>query len=140
MYSIDPEIFGRVVSPVTNKGSSEKSAVTLENFSEYLKKNSIIKSLPKGSSLIISVNDNGKIYNYLIKDKAVSYIDDQNEKPDIEISFPSKYISRLNEADLCEIAKEMNSKGDLSFKSNIDKVSLLWKYRAFLKYKSCLGY
>jgi hypothetical protein len=140
VHSVNPEVFGKVVEPISNKGASEKATVTLENFPEYLKINPIIKNLPKDALLIISVDDNGKVHKYFIKGKTISYIGEKNEKSDVEISFPSEYISKLNEADLCEVAREMNSNGDLSFKINANKISLSWKYKDLLKYKSCLGY
>ena len=109
-------------------------------FPEYLKKSPVINNLPKDASILISVYNNDKRYRYYIKGKNVEYLEDQQPRADIEVSFPSKYLSKLNSANFCEVAKEMNNNRDLSFKINTDKISLFWKYRDVLKYRSCLGY
>ncbi|GEM_PF-4450288 len=137
-YAVKPEIFGKVIDSVVHEGINNKA--TVENFPEYLEKIPVINNLPKDASILISVYNNDKRYRYYIKGKNVEYLEDQQPRADIEVSFPSKYLAKLNSANFCEVAKEMNNNRDLSFKINTDKISLFWKYRDVLKYRSCLGY
>ena len=60
--------------------------------------------------------------------------------PSAYIILHSKYISKLNENNFCEIIMEANKNGDLGFHSEYSKASLLIKYSGMLKHKNCLGF
>ena len=61
-------------------------------------------------------------------------------EPTAYIYLHSKYISDLNEDNLCETIREANKNGDLGFYSEHNKVSLLIKYASMLKHRECLGF
>ncbi|MEK6873975.1 MAG: hypothetical protein AABW91_03945 [Nanoarchaeota archaeon] len=139
VYYISPQIFGRVIDSVVYDGTNDK--VTTETFPEYLEKNSLTRDLPKDASVLVRIYSNEKSYKYYITGRSVEFIEDQqNKKSDIEVGFPLEYLSQLNGVNMCDVAKEIHGQEDLSFKINIDKISLFWKYMGVLKYRNCLGY
>ena len=60
--------------------------------------------------------------------------------PSVYVIIHSKYISKLNENNFCEIIMEANRNGDLGFHSEYSKASLAIKYSGMLRHKSCLGF
>ena len=61
-------------------------------------------------------------------------------EPGISLTLNSKYISELNQTNLCEIVKKANNNGDLGYYSKYNQASLFIKYIGLLKYKKCLGF
>ena|SRR3989344_227368 len=61
-------------------------------------------------------------------------------KPAVQISLDSRYISELNQNNLCDVVKEAKRNGDLGFYSEANKAILLIKYSGLLKYRSCFGF
>ena len=60
--------------------------------------------------------------------------------PTIYLSLHSKYISELNNENLCEVIKKANENGDLGFNSEYSKASLLWKYKTMLPHRDCFEF
>ena len=60
--------------------------------------------------------------------------------PSAYIIMHSKYISKLNENNFCEIIREANGNGDIGFHSEYSKASLLIKYSGMLRHKGCFGF
>lgn len=58
-------------------------------------------------------------------------------KPEVYLSLHSKYITELNENNLCEVIKKANENRDLGFNSDSNKASLLWKYKSMLAHRDC---
>ncbi|MBU4117082.1 MAG: hypothetical protein KKG94_04995, partial [Nanoarchaeota archaeon] len=63
-----------------------------------------------------------------------------NGKPEISLTLHSKYISELNENNLCEIVKKANNNRDLGFYSENSKAKLFIKYAGMLKHRDCFGF
>ena len=61
-------------------------------------------------------------------------------EPTIYLALHSKYISELNEENLCETIKKANKKGDLGFESKHNKASLFLRYAKMLKHRECFGF
>jgi len=60
--------------------------------------------------------------------------------PIISLRLHSKYISELNNENLCEVIKRANQNGDLGFNSEDSKAKLLWKYKSMLPHRGCFGF
>lgn len=60
--------------------------------------------------------------------------------PSIYLILHSKYISQLNENNICDVIKQANRNGDLGFQSDYNTASLLLKYTGMLKHRSCFGF
>ena len=69
-----------------------------------------------------------------------SFLIGNNQNPSIYLSLHSKYISELNNENLCEIIKKANENKDLGFHSEFSKTRLLIKYASMLKHRKCLGF
>ena len=60
--------------------------------------------------------------------------------PAISLIMHSKYISELNQENLCEIIEKANKNNDLGFYSEYSKPKLFLKYSSMLKHKECFGF
>ena len=100
-----------------------------------------IKDMPKTgivSLRFFNFNNTEKIWQdgFLIgKNKILT-----QGKPDIYLSLHSKYISELNDNNLCELIRTANNNGDLGFYSERNEAILLIKYAGMLKYRKCFGF
>lgn len=61
-------------------------------------------------------------------------------EPGVYLSLDSKYISELNQTNLCEIIKTASNNGDLGFYSEYNEANLFIKYAGLLKYRDCFGF
>ena len=135
----DLTVSGNVVKGSSNSGVSKPVIITKDNFPLYIKQQPIIKDLPKKA--VISL----RLYSYNAGQRKweESYtITKANAKlgvakePDLEIIVHSLYIPYFG--NLCNAIKNANNNGHLEYIININKASLLWKYRGMMKYKDCL--
>ncbi len=113
-------------------GIGPKMVVTEENLPIYLSANDLVKDLPSGATISLKTTDK----EYIVKRGQVK--EGVADNPDIIISIPSSYIPKLNSG-FCPTLEEARANGDLFTETRISKLSLAWKYRSVLKYKSCLG-
>jgi len=60
--------------------------------------------------------------------------------PSISLILHSKYISELNQENLCGVIQRANKNGDLGFYSEHNKAKLLWKYKSMLPHRGCFGF
>ena len=60
--------------------------------------------------------------------------------PGIRLTLHSKYISELDDTDLCTIIQAANKNRDLGFDSEYSTTSLLLKYRGMLEHRECFGF
>ena len=58
---------------------------------------------------------------------------------DIKLMMHSKYITILNENNLCSIIQLAQRNGDFGSETQASKLSLDWKYKSIMSYKDCLG-
>ena len=61
-------------------------------------------------------------------------------EPTVYLSLHSKYISELNEGNLCGVIRKAKENGDLGFQSGYGKARLLIKYAGMLKHRGCFGF
>ena len=113
--------------------SGQTVVVTEENFYLYLSSLDFVQDLP--SSAVISLKTTNKEYS-ITKSSAV---EGKAENPDMTISIPSSYISKLGKG-FCAVLDEAKTNGDLGIETHISQTSLLWKYKSMTKYRSCLGF
>jgi len=107
---------------------------------QILQSSELIKDIPKNGAIgliFYNFEDGERVLNdaYLLgKDKFLT-----SGEPDFQILIHSKYISELNENNLCEIIKKAKQNGDMAYYSDKSKASIILKYGSMLKYKDCFG-
>lgn len=60
-------------------------------------------------------------------------------KPSIYLALHSKYISQMNNNNLCDVIKKAKANGDVGFYSDYNKLSLFVKYTSMLEHRGCFG-
>jgi len=139
-------VFNNIV-PATGKSVSSQIKIIPLNpeqrskVMQVLTTSEFAKDVPKKSPVSLTFFDfvNGeRIWqdSFLISDGQLL----SNGKPEIFLTLHSKYISELNENNLCEVVKKANKNKDLGFYSENSKAKLFIKYAGMLKYKGCLGF
>jgi hypothetical protein len=93
----------------------------------------MLKDIPKNGEISIQLGNEF----YTIKTSSISKA--KSSKPDISVYIPSSYES-LSKEDICFLFKKANQNKDIKITLNASKISLLWKYREMLKYRSCFGF
>jgi len=129
------------VVKVTNSTPTPTIPVNYSNFAKVISGNSIVKSVPAGSTMLI------KFYNLDSGSKTIekSYLVSTGKivegegKADIVILLDSKYLEELTNKNFCAIIEKANQNGDLRFETNLSSVALAWKLKSMYKYKDCLG-
>ena len=116
------------------------SQAQVEKVASILLTSEFIKDVPEKNPIVLQFydfQDGERIWqsSFLIGESELLASGD----PSAYIIIHSKYISKLNGNNLCEILMEANKNGDLGFHSEYSKASLLIKYSGMLKHKSCLG-
>jgi len=127
-------------SPSTGKSVQQIDVVPLnpeqkQKVIDVLSSSEFVNDIPKNSPISIrffSFSGEQRIWNdgFLIGEG----------EPVIYLILHSKYISELNENNLCEIIKKANENRDLGFYSEYSKARLLLKYSGMLKYRKCFGF
>ena len=116
--------------------------ITYDNLASTLSRTNMIRDLPDDAVILL------QFYNFNSGERAIekSYVLTQGEikegttdNEDILIYIASKYLEQLTTANFCSIVQEAKSNGDLGIELKSNKVSLAWKYKSMMKYKSCLG-
>ena len=119
----------------------DKEAPRFEELKTKLKKEQIIKDLPKKGSIRLG------FYHFIGKHRKwdrIYYITkegikEENLKADINLWIHSDYVNQFDGNNLCEIIKKARANDDLSNSLNIGTYSFLWKYSSIMKYKDCLN-
>jgi len=116
--------------------------INYSNFEKEIAKNYIIQALPSDARILL------KFYNFnsgqrqwensFILQKA-NVTKGTLQNPDITLSLSSKYLKELTNQNFCQIIQKANNNGDLGIEFGLSEVSLMWKYRIILKYRSCFG-
>ena len=60
--------------------------------------------------------------------------------PDLVLIMHAKYISELNQKDLCEVVQSAKANGDMWVESEKSNAKLLLKYSGMLKHRDCFGF
>ncbi|MBR9701591.1 hypothetical protein GOV13_01580 [Candidatus Pacearchaeota archaeon] len=111
--------------------SAEKAKVQ-----QVLSTSEFVKDVPKKESISLRFYDfesNQRIWQD-------GFLIGTNQEPAVNLILHSKYISELNNDNLCEVIKKANQDGDLGFQSEFSKPRLLLKYAGMLKHRKCFGF
>ena len=103
----------------------------------------MIRDLPEDSSSVLkfySVNPDGsrKIEKSYILRKG-ELVEGDLDDPDLVLFLYYKYLSALNNRNLCSIIKEAVNNGELKMESSLSNANLAWKFKGMMKYKDCVG-
>jgi len=117
--------------------------ITYDNIIPALSSNPIVQALPSNGIIWL------RFYNFNTGQRQweKSYVltkgsakEGTATKPDITLSIHSKYLSQLTNQNFCGIIQAAKKNGDLGTELGISKISLMWKYRSVMSYRSCLGF
>jgi len=103
--------------------------------SNVLSSNEFVQDVPSDEPISIrffSFSNNQRIWHD-------GFLIGQGE-PVIQLIMHSKYISEINNDNLCEVINKANKNGDLGFYSEYSKARLLLKYTGMLKHRKCFGF
>lgn len=112
------------------------------NFENIIENNEMIQSLPDSGVLLLS------FYNFYTGERTweKSYIltkgnaeEGSTDDYDIKMIMASKYLTVLNENNLCDVIKTAKANGDFASQTEKSTLSLGWKYKGMFEYKDCLG-
>ena len=112
-----------------------------EKVTQFLLSSEFTQDMPKKQSISLrffDFKDGKRIWqdSFLIgKNQILSEGD-----PAIYLILHSKYISELNQENLCDVIKKAKVNGDLGFYSEYNKARLLIKYASLLKHRKCFGF
>lgn len=112
-----------------------------QKFAQAVLSSEFIEDIPEKYPLVItffSFEDGKRIWydSFLIGKKGFL----SEGQPEIYLSLHSKYISELNEDNICEVVGRANKNGDIGFYTQSSKASLLIKYAGMLKHRECFGF
>lgn len=121
---------------------SKATAEDFLNFEGIIAKSPMIADLPDEGVLLLSFynSDSGEWEwenEYTLKKNSVTI--GSTDGYDIKLNLNSRYLSVLEEDNLCNVINLAKNNGDFYSESAISTTSLLWKYKGMLDYKSCLG-
>jgi hypothetical protein len=113
--------------------------VSYDNLAEVLSRNSMVRSLPKDSEVLL------KFYNFDSGEREIEksflfgekIIETSQDSAEVMIFIRSKYLSGLTNKNLCSTFKRANQAGDLSIESSLSFARMTWKYKSMMKYKDC---
>ena len=123
--------------------ASQAVRITYDNIIPALSSNPIIQALPSNGVIWL------RFYNFNTGQRQweKSYIltkslakEGTATSPDITLWIHSKYLSQLTNQNFCGIIQAAKQNGDLGTELGISKISLMWKYRSVMNYRSCLGF
>lgn len=134
-------------APVSTTPSTGTPTPTIKinasNFESEVAKNYVIAALP--SDAILSL----RLYHYTDAGQIVydrdytimkSYVKTGlADNADITLGIPTSYLASLTNKNFCSIIQKSKNDGSLIVDSSLSAVSLAWKFRDVLKYKSCFG-
>jgi len=139
IFALNFGISGKVIGFENSKTQLLESR---SEMSKIISESSFIKDMPEKGFILIKLIEENKEESYIIIGKSLKMLEEQSnsgESPDMMINLDLTGIEYKGR-DLCEVAKEANEKEKISFKTNRESISLLWKYRNMLKYRGCIGY
>lgn len=128
-------------STSTSSNSAPATSITYQNLAPELSKNTIIKAIPEGSTILL------KFYNfdsgereweksYILKKGSIT---EGESDAEIVLSLHSDYLKGLTNTNFCSVIQKANQNGDLGFETDLSKTALLWKFKSMMNYKECFG-
>jgi hypothetical protein len=122
-----------------NLAFNSVNAVSLEEFSEYLEKQEVVRELPESANISLKVYDSdisNIVREYIIGRGVVE--EGHAEKPDLEVYLDADWVYKMDDDNLCSVLREARSEEELQFKPQRSNFVLFWKYKGVLKYRGCL--
>jgi len=114
------------------------------NFEQMLANNEMIKDLPEKAVILLrfyGFNPQGEKAwgnSYILKRGSASQ--GVVDNPDLALWIPSRYLASLTSDNLCSLVKLAKANQELSIRTSLSTMSLLWKFKSMFKYRECLGF
>lgn len=145
---------GKNSEPVNyNRGSNQNTPQTpfvyteateedFFNFEKIISKNEMINELPNDAKILLSFytfEGNKRVWqnSYILTKGSVKK--GETSDYDIKLILHSKYITVLDENNLCRVIKTAKNNNDFGSQTTLSTFKLAWKYKGILEYKDCLG-
>jgi hypothetical protein len=66
-------------------------------------------------------------------------VEGDTKEYDLMLAMHSKYLTILNNNNLCSVIKTAQNNGDFYTETDLSTPALLWKFGGMMEYKDCLG-
>ncbi len=143
-----PSATSNVIYIPKSSGIDPGASATLEDYSrieKVMSQNEIIQKLPDKARILISFynfNTGSQTWErgYLITKGSLTLVDSIPSDLDMKMAMHSRWLSELNNNNLCLIIDEAKAVGNFGVELVKGKTSLLWKYKSLFSYRDCLGF
>lgn len=111
-------------------------------FEDAVRSSPLLSELPSDAEILVRFYnfDSGEREwerSYLLQKD--SFTEGTSETPDFVLLLHSDYLSQ-GQGDLCAVVRQAKAAGDLGAYSDQSSAKLLWKYKALLDYRECVGF
>ncbi len=124
---------------------ADAPAVKLDygNLAQAFSGSSMVQDLPENSAVLL------RFYNFNSGEREweKSYILTKGEvkegyvdNADLIVFIHSKYLASLTNKNFCATVQAAQRNGDFGTESELSDLSLLWKFKGMLKYRTCFGF
>ena len=107
--------------------------ITQSNVAQVLSQTNLIQDIPEEGVIAAYVGDEG----YTLRRGSMSGGIPSN--PDVTIRVPESYLETMGQYGPCAAFAKARGDGMLDVEMHQSSSELGWKYRALVKYRSCLG-
>ncbi len=114
-----------------------------ENLEDILKNNEMILALPDDAKLLLAFynfNTGERTWEKFYTITKGNAEQKTSSDYDIRLNLHSKYLTVLNQDNLCSVIQTANNNGDFGSETELSSFSLGWKFKSMLKYRDCLGF
>lgn len=108
-------------------------SITQDNVATVFSQMNVVRDLPAEGSVAVYIGNVG----YALAREGMTRGAPTN--PDMTLRIPESYLALMGQRGPCAALSQARASGDLGVELHEDTSSLAWKYRALVKYKSCLG-
>jgi len=60
--------------------------------------------------------------------------------PEVHLTLHARYLPEFENRAFCDVLTQANKNRDLGFESELGEMTLMWRYKGLMGYKSCLGF
>ncbi len=113
-----------------------------QGLSGKLSSSQMIQDLPDNAAVALrffTFTSGERVWQNEYALKKANVVLGKSETPDVVMNMHSKYVNRMYNEDFCAILKSAKANGDLGFETQMNEVSLSWKFKSMLKYKDCIA-
>jgi hypothetical protein len=112
-----------------------------EKVAQIILTSEFIKDIPKKESVALifySVEDGQTIWRdgFLIGQNQLL----SEGEPSVQLTMNSRFISEIDNNDLCGLIQTAVNNGELGFQSEYNKITLFIKFAKMLKHRECFGF